>query len=91
MRLVRLVLTNIVEIAVLLSRAGFALGIGADEEMRFPALNNPVFLLLTNVLVLLLCAGGVAMFLPSWKAPVFLIVSAWWIWAGWKYQGRDRG
>lgn len=29
---------------------------------------------------------------PAAKIPVFLIISVWWLWTGWRYaQARDRG
>jgi len=45
----------------------------------------------TGVLV----AGGVAIaigwILPGARVPVFLILSTWWMWIGWKYATlRDR-
>jgi hypothetical protein len=27
----------------------------------------------------------VAKWLPALKVPVFLVISIWWLWAGWKY------
>lgn len=33
----------------------------------------------------------VGLVLPSLKVPVFLLISSWWLWRGWKYaRARDR-
>ena len=34
----------------------------------------------------------VGLVLPSLKVPIFLLISFWWLWMGWKYaKARDRG
>jgi len=34
-----------------------------------------------------LFVGG---FLPSWKMPMFLVLTAWWILGGWWWYAKDR-
>ena len=49
-------------------------------------------LLLIGVSVAFGIALIVGLLLPWAKIPVFLIISLWWLWTGWRYsQWRDRG
>jgi membrane protein implicated in regulation of membrane protease activity len=50
--------------------------------------------MLTTAMGFVLAAGLawlVGLLLPIGRLPVFLVVSVWWIWTGWKYASlRDR-
>ena len=60
----------------------------------FKFLRLTVTFVLTGVLGVFVAFGAallVGIVLPSLKVPLFVIISGWWLWIGWKYaQARDR-
>ena len=61
-------------------------------SVRF--LRLTVTIVLTGVLGVFVSFGTallVGIVLPPVKVPLFVIISGWWLWTGWKYaQARDR-
>jgi hypothetical protein len=50
------------------------------------------FTLLSGVAIAAGIAALVGILLPSWKIPVFLVITVFWLVTGWGYaQARDRG